>query len=534
MSTTPPVIAHILQFARSLRSYWLFWVVPTAVMTVGALGYAIVKPDEWQATQVLHVRNEAAGTGDGSKLGDFTSVDAMQTAQETMAELVRNRSALEQALLEVGPPADRRGGGSWPSAEDVDSLSDSITIKAPGGAQFGRTEVVQVSVKSRSRERSVALTSAVCDQLEKNLQTLRDKRTASVIKELTKQLQLAEIDLQASTKKLEELEAQIGSDLHELRILNQSGTGESNLRTSLTQIKNDLRAAKQAYEEKEEQLKYLVTAQRDLKQVIAMPSRLLESQPALKRLKDGLVDAQLRTSELSGTMSKDHPKVQAAMQAEQEVLANLRDELVVATQSLKTEISISGKLIESLEQQRESAEARLDRIASLRARYHNLDSEVKQRSETVQKTAKDLGDARASHAAAAASSLITRIDGPQLGTYPLGPGRSMICIAGLFGGLATGMGLVFVVSPQGQATGRRWSDSVATFSRRATDMLPGFGRRKSDQPGGQRAGDPPAGMPGGRRQNDPPPELVSEPALPNSTSNDSRERRTGDRRKGGR
>ena len=36
----------------------------------------------------------------------------------------------------------------------------------------------------------------------------------------------------------------------------------------------------------------------------------------LKRLKDGLVDAQLRTAELSGTMSKDHPKVQAAVQAD--------------------------------------------------------------------------------------------------------------------------------------------------------------------------------------------------------------------------
>lgn len=527
MSTTPPLIHHVLDYVQSLRRHWRYLAAPTVVITLAALVYALVKPDEWQATQVLHVRNEAAGVSD--RPGQFSSVDAMQTAQGTMLELARNHAALAAALREAGPPPDRRGTAPYPTAEEVEALQEAITIKAPGGAEFGRTEVIHVSVKSRSRERAVALTAAVCDQLEANLQSLRNRRTGGVIEELAKSLQLAQIDLQAATKKLEELEAQVGSDLHEIRILNQSGTGESNLRTSLTQIKNDLRAAKITQQEKQEQLKYLRSARQDVAQVVAMPNRLLESQPSLKRLKDGLVDAQLRTAELSGTMSKDHPKVQAAIQAEQEVLADVREELEVATRALDTDIDIGGKLIASLEKQRVDVESRLDRLAGLRAQYNNLDTEVKQRAEIVQKATKDLADARASHAAAGASSLITRIDGPQLGLYPLGPGRSMICVAGLFGGLATGMGLVFLVSPQGKAAGRRWSDSVVTFSRRATDILPGFGRRQSDQPGGQRAGDPPAPVPGGRRQNDPP----LAPA-PTTDSQPREDRRQGDRRKGGR
>lgn len=523
MSTTPPLVTHVLQFAQSLRVYWRFWVTPAAAMTLAALGYALVKPDEWQATQVLHVRNEAAGVAD--QPGKFSSVDAMQTAQETMVELARNQSALTAALREVGPPSQRRTSAAWPSAADVDALRDSISIKAPGGAQLGRTEVIQVSVKARDRDRAVALTAAVCDQLEKNLQELRNKRTGGVIEELSKSQQLAQIDLTAATKKLEDLEAEIGSDLHEVRILNQSGTGESNLRTSLTQIKNDLRTAKATYEEKVEQLKHLQTAREDASQVTAMPNRLLESQPALKRLKDGLIDAQLRTAELSGNMSKDHPKVKAAIEAEREVLGDLRAELGVAVKSLETDIRISRTLLDSLEQQRVVVEGRLDRLAGLRARYNNLDTDVKQRTEILQKATKDLADARASHAAASAASLITRIDGPQLGTYPLGPGRSMICAAGLIGGLATGMGLVFLVSPQGQAAGRRWSDSVASFGRRATDILPGFGRRRSDVAGGQRMGDPPPTIPGGRRAEDPPADAPV-------AANTSRERRSGgDRRK---
>jgi uncharacterized protein involved in exopolysaccharide biosynthesis len=284
-----------------------------------------------------------------------------------------------------------------------------------------------------------------------------------------------------------------------------------------------LRTNKIAAEEKVEQLKHLQAARTDIDQVVAMPNRLLETQPALKRLKDGLVDAQLRTAELSGTMSKDHPKVISAKAAEHEVLTELRGELEVAVKSLETDVAISRKLIESLEKQRNAVEQRLDRLAGLRARYHNLETEVKQRSEIAQKATKDLADARASHAAATASSVITRINEPQLGTHPLGPGRTMICLAGLMGGLGSGLGLVFLVSPQGQAAGRRWSDSVATFRRRATDLLPGFGRRKSDEAGGQRTGDPPPSIPGGRRAGDPPAETPP-------TAN--RERRTGGDRRG--
>lgn len=489
MSSLPPLIVTVREFAKALQTYWRWWTVPTVALTLIALGYALVKPDTWQATQVLHVRNEAAGKEKAA--GQFDSIDAMKTAQETLLELARNQKSLTDALLEVGPPADRRSTGNWPSVDDIDGLRDSISIKAPGGAEFGSTEVIHLSVKAGDKLRAVSLTSAVCDQLEKNLQELRNRRTASVIEELTKSLQLAQIDLQGATRKLEDLEAEVGPDLNELRLLNQSGTGESNLRNSLNQIKNELRAAQSAYQDKQEQLKHLQAARADSTQIVAMPSRLLESQPALKQLKEGLVASQLRTSELAGTMSKDHPKVQAAMAAEAEVLNNLKDELAIAIRGLQADVSISKALIDSLERQQSAAEQRLDRLASLRAKYSNLDADVKQRSEIVQKANKDLAEARASQAAAKAVSLITRIDGPQLSTHPIGPGRTMICAAGLLGGLATGMGLVFLVSPVGQATGRRWSDAALHLSRRASDLLPGAGQRKSDLPGGRRASDPP-------------------------------------------
>ncbi len=484
------MVVTVREFALALQTYWRFWTIPTVALTLGALGYAVLKPDTWQATQVLHVRNEAAGKDNAA--GQFDSADAMKTAQETLLELARNQKSLADALLEVGPPSDRRASGAWPLADDIDGLRDSISIKAPGGAEFGSTEVLHLSVKAGEKERAIALTDAVCDQLEKNLQQLRNRRTASVIEELSKSLQLAQIDLQGATRKLEDLEAEVGPDLNELRLLNQSGTGESNLRNSLNQIKNELRAAQTTYQDKQEQLKHLQAADSDSHQIVAMPNRLLESQPALKQLKEGLVVAQLRTAEMAGTMSNDHPKVQAAKASEEGVLRELKKEIAIAIRGLQTDVAISKTLIDSLARQQAAAEQRLDRLASLRAKYSNLDADVKQRSEIVQKANKDLAEVRASQAAAQAVSLITRIDGPQLSTHPLGPGRTTICAAGLLGGLMSGLGLVFLVSPMGQAAGRRWSDAALNLGRRASDLLPGHAaRRQSDLPGGRRGSDPP-------------------------------------------
>ena len=56
-------------------------------------------------------------------------------------------------------------------------------------------------------------------------------------------------------------------------------------------------------------------------------NRLLDSQPALRRLKDGLVDAQLRTAALQGRMSAEHPEVISAKEAETQVAARVHAEL---------------------------------------------------------------------------------------------------------------------------------------------------------------------------------------------------------------
>jgi hypothetical protein len=206
---------------------------------------------------------------------------------------------------------------------------------------------------------------------------------------------------------------------------------------------------------------------------------LLEAQPALRRLKDGLVDAQLRTAQLLGKMNADHPEVRTAMANEDAVRQQLRSELDVSVRSLKDELQVNKSLIATLETQLADVDNRLNRLAGMRARYGNLVSEVRQRGETLQKAQQDLSEARASQAAAQSASLVTRLDAPVATTNPIGPDAATIIVSGTAGGLAIGLGLVFLFTPGGPLRARRWGDYLP-LGRRSTDRV--AGRRAKDIP----------------------------------------------------
>ncbi len=475
MNPPPPPSINFRQIAATIAQRWRWCAVPTVAMTVLAIGYAALRPQVWQARQALVVRDEAVG--DLSRQGRFDNSYALKTAQETVLEVARHRSVVEAALRVVGPETDD-SSLTTPNSDEIARLRNAISVTAPKGTEFGQTEVIYLTVKANSQERAVRLTEAVCDQLERRLQLLRENKAQSVIDELTRTLHLAQQDRDEATARLQAIEAQVGSDLGELRILSEAGAGDSNLRAALNQIKADLRQATATQTAIEEQLALLQAAQQDEKELFATSSRLLEAQPALRRLKDGLVDAQLRTAALSGSMSAAHPQVREAMTAEAEIRRRLQHELEAAIAGLRVDLQVTQAQRATYEEQLREVTARLDRLASLRAEYSNLQAEVRQRSALVEKAQQDLATARASRAAAASSSLLTRLDAPIADDRPLGPSGLVIVLTGMAGGLATGLGLIFLTAPAGRQWGRRWTDYIR-YGRRATDHM---GRRADDPP----------------------------------------------------
>ena len=450
MNASNPVLS-LIQLVRMVREYPRRWAVPAVVIAIAALVFAVVRPATWQASQTLIIRNEA--TGDHNDPGNFEHADQMKTVQETILELVKSRGVLHSALVEIGPPADYKAGSDpWPSAVDVADLRDAVALKPPKGTEFGTTEIFYLTVKSRDRSRAVALADALCNQLETRFQEIRDTKAQSIIGELAHSVKLARVDVDVTTKRLSAIEKEIGPDLAELRILNDATTGDSALRRTAGEIATELRQLRGSRATSSELLALLEQAKNDPGQLLAAPNQLLESQPALSRLKDGLVDAQIHTAQLKGRMNDAHPLVQAALESEKEIGRHLYHELGIAIRGVKADLRLTRDRINLLEQRQAEVTGRLERLAEVRTPYANQVAEMAHRTHVLQQSEQQLSQARATQASASSTSLISRIDSPDTGTKPLGPSRSMIVLIGIAGGLVVGFGVfLLTVSPMPEA-----------------------------------------------------------------------------------
>jgi uncharacterized protein involved in exopolysaccharide biosynthesis len=403
----------------------------------------------WEACQALIIRNEAA-TNDEAP-GKFVGTDEMKTVQETILELARSRGVLSAALKDVGPPAEyRKPLSSWPTAEDIAGLRDHLELSAPKGAEFGSTEIFYLKVRDRDRHRASALATAVSGHLESAFQHVRNAKAQSMIHELTKAARLAGEDLKESTARLAAIESRAGSDLAELRILHDSNSGESSLRRAMTEIHGELRQAMAEKSTSEGLLSLLQTGRDDPNALLGVPARMLEAQPALRELREGLIAAQLRTANLQGRMSDEHPLVLAALESERRIRADLHEELASAICGVEADLRLTRDRIRLLEQQLEATCRKLAALAELRASYSNQVAETANRVQLLQRAEEKLAEARTTQATADAASLIARIDVPDTGTDPIGPSRAMLVLMGIAAGLAAAAGFALLTVPPSQ------------------------------------------------------------------------------------
>jgi succinoglycan biosynthesis transport protein ExoP len=437
------------QLLRILRDHPKRWLIPAIAATALAGVYALLRPATWEASQALIVRNEATAGQDVP--GRFVQPDDMKTVQETILELVKTGGVLSAALAEVGPPAEARDSGeAWPNPSDVADLRDAVKLAPPKGAEFGKTEIFYLKVRAGDRGRAVTLANAISGQLQAAVEKVRDAKARSVICELEKTVGLAEADLSQSTGRLSDIERRVGSDLAELRLLYESNSGESVLRRAATEIRAELRQVRSAIQSNGQLLALLKQAQTEPERLVASPNSLLDSQPALKKLKDGLVEAQLNTAQLQGRMSAEHPLVVAAKQSQAEIRNRVHDELANAIRAIEVDLRLGREKAATLDEQLAGVNARLDKLAAQRAPYANQVAETRKRSELLDRAQQRLADARASQASAGAASLISRIDGPDTGTRPISPSRAAIVLVGLVGGLLAGFGVVLLTVDPGR------------------------------------------------------------------------------------
>lgn len=467
------------QLVALAKTYWqwrMLWLATTGLFAALALFYVVfLKGDTWVASQALMVRDEANGAV--MRLGRFESQTEMKAAQETILEMARNAQVLHDALSNFGRPPTWRSwlfGDAPPTAAEVDALArNGIQVRAPRGAELGTTEVIYLDVKQETPERALKLNRVVCDALENRLQQVRQARADGVITELQTAKETAAAQLKQATNRLTRIETETGADLSDLRGMTDSNSGGSGTRQVLDTIKSELRNAELAVQQTETDLQLAKDSYQNPDQLMLTPSSLVNSQAGLKTLRDGLANATINTSQLQGRYTQSHPLVIAALEAEANLREQLRIQLGLSIQTLSKDLDLANERLSKLNAQRLQLEERLENIARIRATYSNLASEVKARNQQLQDAERDLGQAQASRDAAMTSSLITRMDEPQIGEKPIGPGRSTIVAGATISGLFFGLGIVFLLSPidGGVGYGRRRLDFSGIVGRRATDHI---------------------------------------------------------------
>ena len=227
-------------------------------------------------------------------------------------------------------------------------------------------------------------------------------------------------------------------------MLHSAASGQSDLRQQVVQLENESRRSAVSVREAEQLLVVLKLAQQDSEQLVAMPSSLLISQPTLRRLKDGLFDAQLRAAQLGGTRTVDHPQVHAAKEAVERIRKDLHSELQVAIRGLQIELDLSRNRYIDLKNQVHEINVRLAKLAQRRAEYSNRVAALENSRRVLDQARKQLTAARAEQVAAHSASLVTPLDKPDAGTHPVGISRSKVLLVGTIGGLILGLGWTFL------------------------------------------------------------------------------------------
>lgn len=438
--------AAALHLYQMMRAHPARWLAPTVLIAAAALIFAwFVHEPMWEASQALTVRDETSLLGESSARGGEN--ENLKHTQETILELATSPAVVAATLRQIGPPANRSASDAYPNPLEIDDARKRIKVAPPHGAEFGTTRVFYLRVQDPDPHRAIRLTEAVRDHAERQFQELRGRKARDVIEELSNAVSLARCDLEQSTAALADIESSVGPDLGALRTLNESLSGDNSLQATLVELRQELRQAENQRQGNQQLLHLLIAATQNPAHLVATPHRLLESQPALRQLKEGLIAAQLQSSNLMGTMSNEHPQVAAAQVAETEIRGHLHRELELAIRGLQTEQAVIDSQIATLTQRLTELNQRMQRLAAIRADYGRRVAEVRQQTENLTRAQQELAQARAGLAAGESNSLITRIDTPQTGPTPQGPGRTMLAAAGLVGGLLTGLGLLVLTTP---------------------------------------------------------------------------------------
>lgn len=450
----------------------------TFVLAAGAIGLvagaiAALAPSRYAGSQALVIRQRSE-PGE-TALGAFAHSDDRKAVQAAVAALALHEEVIADSLAEIGPPRGAPSG--WPTAEDVETARKQVELRPPSGSDYGQTDIFYLRAEAVGRSRAAAFAESLARGVQARYQTVRRDQAEGMIRELEAAAAAAESEVRRFAERAGAIEAQVGPDLAELRLLDATSGGISDLRQNLMVIEAEQRDAERNARLMRELRDLLATTHDARATLIATPSDLLNLQPGLRRLKEGLIDAQLRTAALRGSRSERHPDVRAAVAEEARSDERLQAEVEVALAGLNIDLELAEGRIDHLKRRIADSHDRLAKIGALRSEYHGLTTSLQDQSEHLQHVRRELGDLRGAVASARQAPLLQLIDAPSVGLHPVGLSRKATIGGGLFGGFACGIAWVLLITPASRPAPTSQAASGRTASRQA-----GWERRAATSP----------------------------------------------------
>lgn len=444
-NSTPTNFSLLMQM---FRQHLLILILPVAIFSTAAAVYIYRSHPTWRATQSLQVRDELVE--ERGVPGRFDSLDFMKMFQETVLDTVRRPAVIRNVLEKMEPPKDHKHPEAWPTVEDIEAIQASIELAPPNGAEFGRTEVLLLSVKSSSIERAIKIVRLLSKELQQQLNELRDQRAQSIEFELQESVQLARLDLESSTEELKQFELKLGDLLFDLRSISaENGPGTSGLQNRLNVIIAETRSFQQRKSVLEKNLQQVHRAVQDPGHLLTLTSELLAAQPALQRLKEQLISQQAITAQTLGQFDRQHPKAKAALKAEALLMEKITEEIRVTEKGLETQVAVVVEQIQALQDNRKKIESQIQQLAEFRAPYASLVEQVRQKQTVLNRVEEELSRARANRASVKSTNLITLIDEPYSPSRPEGLSKKIVLGGSVLAGLVSGVGLVFFAAAPG-------------------------------------------------------------------------------------
>lgn len=439
-------LSHIIS---NLLQHWKIWVATLMLGVLAAGIYAFfIKQDSWTARQSLIIRDDLLGSP--FKPGRFESLETMKSAQETVLEVARRPQVIRRTLEKLGPQSSFLGkGGSadWPSEKVIEEIQGDISLGAPNGNEFGKTETIVLGAKSSERGRAIEFITLLLDEIDVKLSEVRQAKLNSMVEELEQGKIAANATMDEAASRLKIMEANLGPDINTMRSMNEPRSGTSAFDTKLNQIRTEKRLAEAKLASALKQRELMQQAQSNPSIDLVTSSEMLALQPAFASLVKGLGDAQLVEAKLLGDYHPSHPKVQSARETVRASKQNLYYSLGPAIAGIDSQIRVFQDNVNRLDNLLAGLEARLRSLTEQRVSYSTLEQEVNKKREFFNTAQAKLAEMNSLAKSAASTALLTRVDSPQVPTRPDGLGKKAIGMAGAIGGLLLGLGLVMLIAP---------------------------------------------------------------------------------------